>query len=82
MKLDKVVPFGRSLDEYIKMFHLSSEDLPQRILGVGDGPASFNLSLIDQLIFGLVNEMKTRGQVLLTGILFPLILSYISTVIN
>lgn len=42
MKLDKVVPFGRSLDEYIKMFHLSSEDLQQRILGVGDGPASFN----------------------------------------
>ncbi len=42
MKLDKVVPFGRSLDEYIKMFNLSSEDLPKRILGVGDGPASFN----------------------------------------
>ena len=42
MKLDKVVPCGRSLDEYIKMFHLSSEDLQQRILGVGDGPASFN----------------------------------------
>lgn len=42
MKLDKVVPFGRSLDEYIKMFNLSSEDLQQRILGVGDGPASFN----------------------------------------
>ena len=42
MKLDKVVPFGRSLDEYIRMFDLSSEDLQQRILGVGDGPASFN----------------------------------------
>ena len=42
MKLDKVVPFGRSLDEYIKMFSLSSEDLQGRILGVGDGPASFN----------------------------------------
>jgi hypothetical protein len=42
MKLDKVVPFGRSLDEYIKMFDLSAEDLQQRILGVGDGPASFN----------------------------------------
>jgi hypothetical protein len=42
MKLDKVVPFGRSLDEYIKMFNLSSEDLQQSILGVGDGPASFN----------------------------------------
>ncbi|MGF1590982.1 MAG: hypothetical protein ACFCU7_17395 [Pleurocapsa sp.] len=42
MKLDKVVPFGRSLDEYIKMFDLSSEDLQKDILGVGDGPASFN----------------------------------------
>ena len=42
MKLDKVVTFGRSLDEYIKMFNLYSEDLQQRILGVGDGPASFN----------------------------------------
>jgi hypothetical protein len=42
MKLDKVVPFGRSLDEYIKMFNLSTEDLHKNILGVGDGPASFN----------------------------------------
>ncbi|MEY2858253.1 MAG: hypothetical protein RLZZ74_2565 [Cyanobacteriota bacterium] len=42
MKLDKVVPFGRSLDEYIKMFNLSVEDLQKDILGVGDGPASFN----------------------------------------
>jgi hypothetical protein len=42
MKLDKVVPFGRSLDEYTKMFNLSSEDLQKNILGVGDGPASFN----------------------------------------
>lgn len=42
MKLDNVVPFGRSLDEYIKMFDLSSEDLQKCILGVGDGPASFN----------------------------------------
>ena len=42
MKLEKVVPFGRSLDEYSQMFNLSSEDLQKRILGVGDGPASFN----------------------------------------
>ena len=42
MQLEKVVPFGRSLDEYIKMFDLSSNDLQHRILGVGDGPASFN----------------------------------------
>ena len=42
VKLEKVVPFGRSLDEYIQMFDLSSEDLQKRILGAGDGPASFN----------------------------------------
>lgn len=42
MKLENVVPFGRSLDEYIKMFNLSSEDRQKHILGVGDGPASFN----------------------------------------
>ena len=42
IKLDKVVPFGRSLDEYTKMFNLSLEDLQKSILGVGDGPASFN----------------------------------------
>jgi hypothetical protein len=42
MKLDKVVPFGRSLDEYIKMFDLTDPDLQKRILGIGDGPASFN----------------------------------------
>jgi hypothetical protein len=42
MKLDQVVPFGRSLDEYLKMFELTPEDLQKSILGVGDGPASFN----------------------------------------
>lgn len=42
IKLDKVVPYGRSFDEYTKMFNLSSEDLQKHILGVGDGPASFN----------------------------------------
>lgn len=42
VKLKEVVPFGRSLDEYSKMFDLSSADLQQRIIGIGDGPASFN----------------------------------------
>jgi hypothetical protein len=42
MKLEKVVPFERSLDEYLKMFNLSNTDLQKRILGIGDGPASFN----------------------------------------
>ncbi len=38
--------------------------------------------LVSPLIVGLVNEMKTRGQVLLTGLVFAFILSYIATVIN
>lgn len=42
MQLDKVVPFGRSLDEYVKMFSLNDRDLQSSILSVADGPASFN----------------------------------------
>ncbi|HBE20470.1 MAG TPA: SAM-dependent methyltransferase [Cyanobacteria bacterium UBA11149] len=42
MELKQVVPFGRSLDEYIKMFNLTQSDLQKSILSVGDGPASFN----------------------------------------
>ena len=42
MQLDQVVPFGRSFDEYAKMFLLSETDLQGTILGVADGPASFN----------------------------------------
>jgi hypothetical protein len=48
MQLDAVVPFGRSLDEYIHMFNLTAMDLSQRILGVGDGPASFNAEVSQQ----------------------------------
>jgi len=40
--LDRVVPWGRSFDEYCRMFALSSGDLRKRLLGCGDGPASFN----------------------------------------
>jgi hypothetical protein len=40
--LDQVVPWGRSFDEYQRMFALTDEDLGLRILGCGDGPASFN----------------------------------------
>jgi hypothetical protein len=42
MKLERIVPFGRSLDEYVKIFNLSETDLQKTILSVGDGPASFN----------------------------------------
>jgi hypothetical protein len=40
--LDQVVPWGRSFDEYRRMFALGDADLARSILGCGDGPASFN----------------------------------------
>ena len=40
--LEQVVPWGRSFDEYRAMFALSDADLEGRLLGCGDGPASFN----------------------------------------
>ena len=46
--LDQVVPWGRSFDEYIAMFALDGLDLSKRILGCGDGPASFNCELTAQ----------------------------------
>ena len=45
IKLENVVPFGRSLDEYEKMFNLTKSDLQLNILGVAEGPASFNAEL-------------------------------------
>ena len=46
--LDKVVPWGRSFEEYCAMFNLSESDLAGQLLGCGDGPASFNASLTRQ----------------------------------
>lgn len=40
--LDNVVPWGRSFDEYLRMFALSDADLRLRTLACADGPASFN----------------------------------------
>jgi len=46
VKLENVVPWGRNLEEYQKMFLLSKEDLQsKKILGCGDGPASFNFEV-------------------------------------
>ena len=42
LELANVVPWGRSFEEYQAMFGLSEADLNKRILGCGDGPASFN----------------------------------------
>lgn len=41
-KLDNVVPWGRSFDEYVRMFALTKDELALSILSCGDGPASFN----------------------------------------
>jgi hypothetical protein len=69
MQLERVVPFGRCLDEYVKMFNLSQQDLQQSILGVGDGPASFNaegtqlgyqIKSIDPLYTFSANQIKNR----------------------
>ena len=40
--LNEVVPWGRTMDEYQRMFALGEGDLGKQILGCGDGPASFN----------------------------------------
>lgn len=42
MQLRDIVPWGRSFGEYRAMFALTGADLSGRILGCGDGPASFN----------------------------------------
>ena len=40
--LERVVPWGRSFDEYCRMFALTDNDLALTIVGCADGPASFN----------------------------------------
>jgi len=47
MKLNSIVPWGRSLAEYRAMFMLTDEDLEKSILGCSDGPASFNAELTE-----------------------------------
>jgi hypothetical protein len=48
--LSSVVPWGRTMSEYRLLFDLSERELDGRILGCGDGPASFN------------SEMTTLGR--------------------
>jgi hypothetical protein len=40
--LESIVPWGRSFDEYRRMFALGDREMTTRILGCADGPASFN----------------------------------------
>lgn len=46
---EDTLPWGRSFDEYRRMFNLSEQDFARTILGCADGPASFN------------SEMTQRG---------------------
>lgn len=44
-RYETVVPWGRSFGEYRRMFKLTDEELTRRIIGCGDGPASFNAQM-------------------------------------
>jgi hypothetical protein len=45
LRLEQVVPWGRSLDEYTRMFDLTEADLQRQILDCAGGPASFNAEM-------------------------------------
>ncbi|WP_218080625.1 class I SAM-dependent methyltransferase [Anthocerotibacter panamensis] len=45
IKLESVIPWGRSLAEYTRMFDLTHEDLGLQFLDCGGGPASFNAEM-------------------------------------
>ena len=44
-ELKHVVPWGRNLDEYMRMFSLTDLDFKKLIISFGDGPASFNVEM-------------------------------------
>ena len=78
MQLNQVVPFGRSFDEYVKMFSLSEADLQKSILSVADGPASFNaegtergcrIQSVDPLYGFSGKEIRDRFYAVLNGII-------------
>lgn len=48
LKLDKVIPWGRSFEEYVRMFDLTPTDRQTSILDCAGGPASFNAVMYQQ----------------------------------
>lgn len=48
LQLKEIVPWGRSLAEYIQMFGLTPADMQRQILDCGGGPASFNAEMTVQ----------------------------------
>ncbi|MBD1806647.1 SAM-dependent methyltransferase [Microcoleus sp. FACHB-SPT15] len=47
-QLEKVIPWGRSMEEYVKMFNLTPDELQLNILDCAGGPASFNAEMKQQ----------------------------------
>jgi hypothetical protein len=43
--INEAYPWGRSFDEYRRMFRLTEKDLAGRIVGCADGPAAFNAAM-------------------------------------
>lgn len=48
LRLEQIVPWGRSLNEYIQMFDLTETERQGKILDCGGGPASFNAEMTRQ----------------------------------
>jgi hypothetical protein len=48
LKLDHVIPWGRSFEEYVRMFNLTLTDWQSSILDCAGGPASFNAGMYRQ----------------------------------
>jgi hypothetical protein len=78
MILDRVVPFGRSKTEYELMFALTESDRHKSIIGIGDGPASFNAEMtavgyqvtsIDPIYQFTGSEIKNRFDACIDGII-------------
>lgn len=78
MKLDRVVPFGRSLDEYVRMFNLTNDDLRKSILSVADGPASFNaegtplgypITSVDPLYIFTTHQIRNRFYAIVDSVI-------------
>ena len=70
-ELHEILPWGRSFDEYVRMFSLTETDLEKNILGCGDGPASFNAAMhrrgkrvisVDPLYQFSVEQIRGRVQ--------------------
>jgi hypothetical protein len=72
--LDLVSPWGRSFEDFRRMFALSDADLRLRILGCADGPASFNVEFTESIMKTARARMTTRK-----GWAVPLLVAFLST---